>query len=70
MRYIIDRFEEGLAICEDEEKNMIPIDRSRLPEGVKEGDILTEQDGLLSPDPQAAASRRQAMEERLNKLFK
>ena len=44
MRYIIDRFEEDLAVCEDENKKTINVSRKRLPMSSKEGDVL-EYDG-------------------------
>ncbi|WP_417039794.1 DUF3006 domain-containing protein, partial [Clostridium porci] len=37
MRYIIDRLEEGLAVCENEQKKIITIPRTMLPNEVKEG---------------------------------
>jgi hypothetical protein len=40
MRYIIDRFEEDLAVCEDEHKKIINISRKKLPMRSKEGDVL------------------------------
>lgn len=69
MRYTIDRFEEEFAICEDEEQRMVSIPLSRLPEHIKEGDILDEQEGNFLLDPEASALRRQAMDQKLKDLF-
>lgn len=35
MKYIIDRLEEGLAICETEARERITVPVSHLPENVK-----------------------------------
>ncbi len=42
MRYIIDRFEGNFAVCENEKQEMVNIPASKLPSGVKEGDVLDE----------------------------
>ena len=42
MKYIIDRLEEGLAICETELRKCISVPVSHLPKEVKEGDVLRE----------------------------
>lgn len=48
-KLIIDRFEGIFAVCEAENKSMIDIKINRLPEGVKEGDmILIDKNGLIS----------------------
>lgn len=69
MNYIIDRIEEGTAICEDEHKNMISIAAGLLPGGLKEGDVIREEKGQFLPDPEASARRRQAMKRKLTDLF-
>ncbi len=43
MKYIIDRLEEGLAICETELRKRISVPVSHLPKGIKEGDVLKKQ---------------------------
>lgn len=41
MRYVIDRIEEEIAVCENEETGeMEQIDVFYLPDGVEEGDII------------------------------
>ena len=51
---IIDRFEGDFAICEREDCTMVTIEKSRLPKGVRPGNILKiEKDGSSS-----SASRR------------
>lgn len=69
MRYIIDRLEEGLAICENERKEMIRLSRESLPQEVKEGDVLNELDGIFSRDEEATETRRREMKKKLMDLF-
>jgi len=40
MKYTVDRIEEGIAVCEDGNENIVKIQLSLLPDGVKEGDML------------------------------
>lgn len=40
MKVIVDRFEGKYAVCEKEGNVMISIEKSQLPKGVKEGDVL------------------------------
>ena len=37
---IIDRFEGDVAVCEDEDRRIVEMDRSLLPEGAREGSVL------------------------------
>lgn len=37
-KYAIDRFEDDFAICEDEEKTQIKLEKSKLYSNAKEGD--------------------------------
>ena len=49
MEYVIDRFEGNIAVCEDESRNFIEIDKARLPEGAHEGStIVVDDKGLIS----------------------
>ena len=55
MKYVIDRFEGDVAICEDDSRNFIEIRRDRLPAGAKEGSVLSVCGGgaiSLSEDPE------------------
>lgn len=57
-RYVVDRFEGGLAVCENEEGSQREIPLVLLPEDVKEGDILICEYGMWSVDEEETASRR------------
>ena len=40
MKVIIDRFEGNFALCEDENRKEVRLEKSRLPKGACEGSIL------------------------------
>lgn len=45
MKYIIDRIENGFAVCETEEMKIVNIPFDILPEEVKEGSVLLFEEG-------------------------
>ena len=45
MKYIIDRIENGFAVCETEEMKIVNISLDILPEEVKEGSVLLFEEG-------------------------
>ena len=61
MKYIIDRLEEGIAVCENELKKLISIPKDLLPDGLKEGDVLEEQEGRFLRDEQGTEARRKEL---------
>ena len=69
MKYIIDRLEEGIAVCENELKKLISIPKDLLPDGLKEGDVLEEQEGRVLRDEQGTEARRKEMRKKLMDLF-
>jgi len=49
MKYIIDRIEGNIAVCEDEKLKMVEIEKSRLPKGSKEGSaIQIDENGVIT----------------------
>lgn len=68
MKYTIDRIGETVVICEDENGDMIKVYASALPEGVREGDILTEADGTWTLEKEETERRRQRIREKLRGL--
>nr|MDE6664753.1 DUF3006 domain-containing protein [Ruminococcus sp.] len=46
---VIDRFENDIAVIETDGR-MIEVDRLQLPENVREGDVLTENNGVWTVD--------------------
>lgn len=69
MEYMIDRLEQELAVCENESKEMVSIPLDRLPKGVKEGDVLREQEGVYTVDEDATRDRRARMRKKMMDLF-
>ena len=65
MRWIIDRLEDALAMCEDENGEITPISRKKIPAEAREGDILREEDGSFILSPQETEDRRREMKKRL-----
>ena len=60
--YIIDRFEENFAVCENREtEEMKNIDIKELPENIKEGDVLRYKNGEYILD----IDLKQLIEERI-----
>lgn len=58
MYLIIDRFEDGFAVCEAEGKTVnLPIDR--LPEGAREGDALRIDNDIITIDAMETQRRKQ-----------
>lgn len=69
IRYIVDRLEDGLAVCETEDQKKAVFPLKDLPESLKEGDVLNELDGIFSRDEEETSRRRSQMKERLMGLF-
>jgi len=68
MKYTIDRISEIIVICEDENGDMVKVQASALPEGVREGDILTETEGTWTLEKEETERRRQRIREKLRGL--
>ncbi len=70
VRLIIDRFEGDFAVCEGPNREIVEIERARLPEGAGEGAVLIEEDqGELRLDQAAAEERRRRIRERQQRLL-
>ena len=67
--YIIDRLEEGFAVCQDEAEEQLLIPLEQLPENAKEGDVLQEEDGYFSISKEETDARRARMRRKLMDLF-
>ncbi|WP_186423954.1 DUF3006 domain-containing protein [Lacrimispora celerecrescens] len=68
MKYTIDRIGKTVIICEDENGDMLKVQASELPEGVREGDILTETEGTWTLEKEETERRRQRIREKLRGL--
>ncbi|MFT9076454.1 DUF3006 domain-containing protein [Ethanoligenens sp.] len=68
-QYIIDRFEGTFAVLEGSGGKMRDVLKSCLPMGAKQGDVLTETNGIFSVDAAATKRRAEAIAEQMNDLF-
>jgi len=62
---IIDRIENGIAICDD-----FTIPTSLLPKDAREGDILIKKGDVYVIDKEGTKKRLEELTTRMNKLFK
>lgn len=65
MKWIIDRIENDIAVCEIENGEMIDIKASALPNGIKEGDVIN-----LSVDETETNERKERIDKLMNSLFR
>ncbi len=65
----IDRIENGFAVCENENKTFENIPLEMLPQGVKEGDVLRQDENGFALDREETQRRRKQAFDLLNKLL-
>lgn len=70
VKYIIDYFEGGLAVCETEDGKRVTIEKSRLPKNCKVGDVMKLENGRFRLDKKETEKRRKEIENLMNGLFK
>ena len=69
MELIIDRFEEKYAVCEDENKKILNINKSKIPKQAKEGDIIIYRNGTYILDKEKTLNRKKYIEELTKDLW-
>jgi Protein of unknown function (DUF3006) len=57
-----------MAVCEKPDRTMLNISKSRLPAGVKEGDVLILEGDKICVDPVETARKKKTAEQLLKKL--
>lgn len=70
MKYIIDRFEGNLAVCEDEQGNMVNINRNKLPSSASEGDVLVPSLTRFVIEENETSKRKNSIEGLMKELWK
>ena len=65
----IDRIEEGKAVLECENGEMVNLDVSSLPKNIKEGDILEFADGSYFLDDEETENRKRHIRDLMSNLF-
>ena len=71
MKWVIDRFEGETAVLENI-KTMENLDfpRSELPDGIKEGDVLSQVDGVWSREIAETNDRASSIRARFDRMKK
>ena len=72
LTFIIDRIEEGIAVCENTETGApVEIAANLLPKAAKEGDIIRkDSENTYTIDHAASKQRLAKLTERMNRLFR
>ena len=71
MKYAVDRIEDNLVIMENlETKEIIEIEKDKLPEDIKDGTILIYEDEEYKLDLNEEELRRRQIQDRFNRLRK
>jgi hypothetical protein len=65
----VDRFEGSFAVCEQEDGSMVDVDMKLLPEGTKEGDVLTFHNGIYAVDAEVTAARAKRIRQLTGELW-
>jgi hypothetical protein len=55
---VVDRFEGGFAVCEQEGGSMVDVERKLLPDDTTEGDVVRVESGVYVIDSAATTERR------------
>jgi len=66
---IVDRIESNIAVCEDENKNMININLEEFAESPKDGDVIELIDGKYIINNEETEKRKNSIEQDFYNLF-
>ena len=67
--YVLDRIEGNVALLEDQDTGrIIPFPLDQLPASLREGDCLTQENGVFQVDSERTRQRREAALQKLKKL--
>ena len=69
MQVIIDRFEGNYAVCEKKDRTMINIEKIKIPQTAKEGDVLNINKDDIRICIEETERRRKEIEEMAKNLF-
>ena len=69
MKVSIDCFEGEIAVCEQENGEILHIEKSRLPENAKEGDVLDIDDDVITIDHDETEQRKEQIKKLVDDLF-
>lgn len=69
MKYSIEKIENDIAVCENDDGETLKLKLSQLPPNVKEGDILIQSDEGFTLDLDETQARRRKMAELQKNIF-
>ena len=69
MKYIVDRIEGNLAVCEAENMTFTVISLADLPQGTHEGSVVIFKNGSYSLDEETEQKRRDRILELQDGIF-
>lgn len=69
MKVVIDRFEGSFAVCEKYNKEIINIEKSKLPGEAKEGDVLDISKDAISIDEEETSRRKKEIDDLAKDLW-
>lgn len=70
MEYIIDRFEENFAVCQNiSDERIKNVERKLIPKEAREGDIIVFSDEKYFLDIEKTEKRKKIIEEKFNSLW-
>ncbi|HBM75246.1 MAG TPA: DUF3006 domain-containing protein [Clostridiaceae bacterium] len=69
MKVIIDRFEGKFAVCEKENREMVNIERCKIPVKAREGDVLDIVKDKITIDVEETKKRKKEIEELTKDLW-
>lgn len=70
MRVIIDRFEGQYAVCETEDRQMVNIEKAKLPHDAKDGSVLIIGEDKIDIDIKETEERQNKIKILMEDLWK
>ena len=70
MKYIVDRIEGDLALCETENEEMVNLPLKDLSEGTKEGSVLIQEGNSWMLDQDEELARMERIRKKMQHLRK
>lgn len=71
MKYIVDRIEKNIVICENQEtKKMEKFEKTSFPKEIKEGDSVILQGNRFEIDKKDTEKRKKEIDDLMKKLMK
>ncbi|MBP3503222.1 MAG: DUF3006 domain-containing protein [Clostridia bacterium] len=67
---VVDRIEENIAVCENRKSGkIIEIDISKLPKGIKEGNVLKYEKGIYKIDIEEQKKIEERIKEKMKNIW-